>query len=245
MKLIADMHTHTCVSHHAYSTVSEMCAAAYQRGYKAIAITDHAPAMPDSAHLWHFLCMNELPRMVQGVFLIRGAEVNILNEKGNIDLDETALSALDFVIASFHKQTFPEPTFEKCTEALEHILENPRVHLLAHLGTPRFAFHYEHIISQCARYSKAVELNGSSPEGRPGSRERCIEIAKLCNKYSVPVFIDSDAHFCGNLNLSENAVEVAREAGLDEELIINADWDRLCEYLKRHCGVDPRKETAK
>lgn len=54
MQMIADLHTHTLCATHAYNTFTEMAAAAKEIGYCALAVTDHAPAMPDSPHAWHF-----------------------------------------------------------------------------------------------------------------------------------------------------------------------------------------------
>mgnify|MGYP003079434570 FL=1 len=50
MQMIADLHTHTLCATHAFQTLNEMAAAAKDCGYKALAITDHAPAMPDAPH---------------------------------------------------------------------------------------------------------------------------------------------------------------------------------------------------
>ena len=50
--IIADLHTHTLASSHAFNTVTEMARAAREMGYRALAITDHAPAMPDSPHIF-------------------------------------------------------------------------------------------------------------------------------------------------------------------------------------------------
>lgn len=237
MRLIADLHLHTNVSHHAFSSLTEMCAEAHRQGLELVAVTNHGPQLPDGAHQWHFESLHELPRLIESAVVLGGAEVNILDEKGSLDLPQNLLARLDFVIASFHAPTFPHPTPEKCTQALEQVLKNPAVHLLAHLGTPSFAFDYQRIIAKCRQYNKAVELNGSSPGSRPGSIENCRRIAQLCAQYGVPVFINSDAHFSGNLGLSRLAVEIASEAGLPEELVINADPHRLREYLAGCCGL--------
>ena len=46
MKLIADTHTHTIASNHAYSTVLENIEAAKERGLLYLAMTEHGPNMP-------------------------------------------------------------------------------------------------------------------------------------------------------------------------------------------------------
>ena len=73
MKLAADMHTHTVASTHAYSTITENCRAAAELGLRALAITDHYLAMPDSPHEWHL----KISVLYQGAFwgsMLSGAQ---------------------------------------------------------------------------------------------------------------------------------------------------------------------------
>ena len=99
MKILLDTHTHTLASTHAYSTVLEMAKYASEAGMEAIAITDHAPAIPDGAHPWHFQNLKAIPREIYGVKILYGAEVNILDLEGNIDLADEVLEKLDVVNA--------------------------------------------------------------------------------------------------------------------------------------------------
>ena len=46
MQIIADLHMHTNVTAHAYSTLTEMVQAAEGMGLAAIAITNHGPTNP-------------------------------------------------------------------------------------------------------------------------------------------------------------------------------------------------------
>lgn len=61
-------------------------------------ITDHAPAIPDGAHPWHFQNLKAIPREIYGVKILYGAEVNILDLEGNIDLADEVLEKLDVVM---------------------------------------------------------------------------------------------------------------------------------------------------
>lgn len=54
MKLIADTHTHTLASTHAYSTVLENAKFASEIGLSYLGITDHAPGMTRRAALVAF-----------------------------------------------------------------------------------------------------------------------------------------------------------------------------------------------
>ena len=66
-----DLHTHTIVSGHAYSTLNENIAAAKQHGLKIYGISDHAPKMPGSTHLFYFRNLHVVPDTVQGIRVLK------------------------------------------------------------------------------------------------------------------------------------------------------------------------------
>ena len=102
MKYILDMHTHTLASGHAYSTITEMAHAAAQSGLKLLGITEHAPMMPGTCHLYYFQNFKVIPRVMEGVHLMFGSELNIMNPDGQVDLPQEVLEKLDITIASLH-----------------------------------------------------------------------------------------------------------------------------------------------
>ena len=237
MRIIADMHTHTCVTAHAYNTLFEMADAAREKGLLGIALTNHAPSMPDSPHIWHFESLDAVPRKLRGVFVLRGAEANIQPD-GTLDLPDNVLKRLDYVIASFHEPVFPPAERDVVTRALEIILKNPYVNTIGHAGNPHFAFDFERIISQCAQYGKMFEINAASLHVRPGSRENCLTIAKLCKKHHVPVVLSTDAHITFSLGDFTRVEELLQEADFPEELVVNASLERLSAYFRERKGLD-------
>ena len=146
--IIGDFHTHTMVSQHAYSTMQELIDASRCQGLQAIAITDHGPEMMDGAIAHHFICMNALPNMVDGIRLYKGAEVNIKDFFGRIDLPEHILKNLDFTIASFHVEAITPGTVEENTAAWLAVVRNTYVDCLGHAGNPMFPFHHEEVIKE-------------------------------------------------------------------------------------------------
>src|SRR5512143_2863595 len=102
MEIIADMHTHTVASGHAYSTVNELARAARDRGLKALALTDHGPALPGGPHLYHFGAMRFIPPWIDGVRILRGVEANIIGPDGTLDMPDSYLDKLEFVMAGLH-----------------------------------------------------------------------------------------------------------------------------------------------
>ena len=83
-KIIADTHAHTIVSGHAYSTIREMASAAKRRGIQVQALTEHAPKMPGTCGLYYFQNLDVIPREMDGVRMLFGAELNIMDPEGNV-----------------------------------------------------------------------------------------------------------------------------------------------------------------
>ena len=102
MKFVLDTHTHTLASGHSYSTIREMAHTANERGLKLLGITEHAPKMPGSCHEFYFQNLKVVDRQMCGVELLLGAELNIMDSDGTVDLPDTILRKLDITIASLH-----------------------------------------------------------------------------------------------------------------------------------------------
>lgn len=237
MKVVADMHLHTIVSSHAFSTVYELCLEAKRKGLSAIAVTDHAPAITDGAHEWHFLSLRSLPRRINDIFVLRGVELNLLDYEGHVDLDENALERLDFVIVSMHEPCFDSGGVERNTQAWLRVLENPHVDCLGHMGNPRFPCDYGRVIEACARKGKIVEINAQSFQVRPGSYENCEQIARLCVRFGVPMALNSDGHYMSYVGQVERSIELLEKIGCPPELVINSSAQRLKDYFMSHRGL--------
>lgn len=231
IQIVADMHTHTIASTHAYSSLHEMVRGAKSKGLIAIGITDHGPSMADAPHEWHFANLDIIPRKIDDVVVVRGIEFNI-RPGGELDeIRDNSIKSIEFALASFHDVCFPPSTRAAHTEALEVVLKDKRVQAFGHLGNAKFEFDKEHIISQCNAYGKVVEINNNSFEIRKGSKENCTEIAKLCKKYEVPIVVNSDSHIEFTVGQFDNALDMLEEVEFPEELIINSSKERLDCYF--------------
>ncbi|MGF1697867.1 phosphatase [Vibrio lamellibrachiae] len=212
MKLCVDTHTHTYASGHAYSTLIENAKSAKENGLTLFCTTDHADSMPGAPHYWFFSNQHILPRFLEGVGVLRGVEVNILNTEGDLDLPATVYPYLDWVLASFHEPVFKPQDKVAHTEALINVIKGGRVDALGHLGNPNFDFDFDQVIKCAAEYNVAIEINNTSLTGksRVGSVERCYEIARLAKQYGAYITTGSDAHFCqyiGKLELVDKLLE--------------------------------------
>lgn len=231
MKTIADLHMHTNVSQHAYSTLDEMAQAAKRAGLQAFGITNHGPEMMDGAILHHFLCMQGLPKEIRGMRFYAGAEVNIKSYEGRLDIPAHILDSLDFVIASYHREAIKPASQNDHTTGWLHAVRNPSVDCLGHMGNPVYQADFETIVKECAVYGKFIEINSNSFVVRPGSEKNCMMIAKLCRQYQVPVLISSDAHSCYSVGNHKASLAMLESMNFPEALVINSSMQRLTQFI--------------
>ena len=229
---VADLHTHTLASPHAYSTLTENAAAASALGMIAVACTDHGPKVGDGMHPWHFGNLKILPDHIAGVRHLRGTEVNILDFEGSLDLSEGHLGQLEIVIASMHEGTMPFGTPEQITEAWLAVASNPLVDIIGHCGTPVYAFDYEAVIPVFGQYGKVVEINEGTFRVRQKSLENCRRVVQLCKQHGVRVAVNSDAHYHEQVGKTEHAVALLAEEQFPLDLIINTSRERFEAFLK-------------
>ncbi|MFH1429021.1 MAG: phosphatase [Candidatus Margulisiibacteriota bacterium] len=234
IKLAADLHTHTISSGHAYATVLEMAKAAAEMGLDAIGIADHGPAMPNGCHDYYFSNMSTLPRELYGIKLYRGAEANIIDLEGNIDIAEIVLPYLDYVIASMHiNGVTPEGlTVEENTNMWKMAMDNPFVKILGHPGNPYYPINIEEFVAAAKEKSKIIEINDASFIVRPGSEKILKSIVSEAANQQVMMVINSDAHFINRVGAFDHPLRLIEELKIDEELIINTSIEKIEKYLR-------------
>src|SRR5436305_2876345 len=101
-----DLHMHTVASDGRF-TIEEMAAAARERGYEYIAITDHSAThgfgndvQPDQLRRQIEL-VHEADAAIDGIRILAGTEVNVLPD-GTLDYEDDLLAQLDWIVGSLH-----------------------------------------------------------------------------------------------------------------------------------------------
>lgn len=235
MKIIVDTHTHTLASGHAYSTIQEMALAAKERGMEAICFTEHAPMMPGSCSNFYFQNFRIIPRERWGIRTLFGAELNIMNEKGELDLPQAVISKLDLAIASIHMPCYKgEFTKDELTAAVIRTMENPYINIIGHPDDSRTPVDYEMIVKAAKRTGTLLEINNSSL--RPGyfrqnAHENLKELLYYCKKYEVMVATGSDAHIDVDAGEFSHVYKVLEDNDFPEELVANTSWEKLKPFL--------------
>ena len=232
MNYIADLHTHTLASAHAYSTIIENCQAAAKKGIKLIAKTEHAPMMPDSAHIWHIENQHLLPDFIEGVRVLKSVEANICNSDGELDINDHILSKLEWVVASIHFGIgFWTESPKELYDTYKNVCQNIHVDLIGHPTATDIDFDAEAFAKLFKEYDKLVELNEASFFYGRTKRDKLIDLIKACKKYETPVAVDSDAHFCYAIGDVSNVEKLLEELDFPSELVINSDYEKLKERI--------------
>ena len=235
MRDLLDSHTHTLMSGHAYSSIGEMLTAAKEKDLELIAFTEHAPGMPDTTSAAYFSNLKIMPRRRDGLWTLYGVELNILDRKGTVDLDENILKLMDVGIASIHPNTYQiESDQDDNTAACIRAMMNPFVNIIGHPDDSRFPVNYGELVRAAKAYHVLLEVNNSSFQEtsyRVNTRENCRHMLSYCKKYDQPIIINSDAHVDLLVGDHADAWELIREVDFPERLVVNTDLDLYFDYV--------------
>ncbi len=232
-----DLHAHTTLSD-GRNSLEEMAAAARERGYAYLAITDHSASHGFGDHvtderLWERIEeIREWNRGKRGFRLLAGSEINI-GLDGSLDYPDDLVAALDWVVASVH--TSFAISEEEMTARVLAAIENPDVDCIGHL-TGRligrrepYAIDIEAVVEAAARTGTMLEINGN-----PNRRDLSDLHARLAAEAGVRIVLDTDAHSVDTLDNMAYAVATARRAWLTRADVANArGWGEFKKLLKR------------
>ena len=253
IKIKTDTHTHTLASGHAYSTIEENLRAGKEQGLELVGITDHFSSFfvpsTDFACFGFFINKKALPEVWHGVRLLFGAEVDIIDLKGNLfghDLyipypnkngvkltyEEGILNRLDYLIASVHYKDFAaNSTVVENTELYIKALEHENVKILGHIGRSGLEFDIDEVVKAAKSLNKMIEINEASFGHGETVRERCLKVALACAKYDTKIAVNSDAHSSFEIGKYPNTEHFLDEIDFPVELIGNRDAETFLSMI--------------
>lgn len=235
IKTRLDVHTHTVASGHAYSTIQEMAHQAADLGLDILGITEHGPNIPGTCTPIYFRNLHCVPRNMYGIKLMLGAELNILNTKGDIDLDEQHWRMLDLRIAGIHSLCWNGGTREENTHAVTEAMRNPYVQIISHPGDGTAELDFDKLMQVSRQTHCLLEINNHSLapiRHKEVARPNNLELLKLAKHYEVPIILGSDAHFSTMIACYDNILPLLRETDFPDELIINYSTEQFLSYIK-------------
>ncbi len=219
-----DLHSHTTLSD-GRNTLGEMAAAARDRGYSYLAVTDHSASHGFGNHvtaeqLWERIeQVREWNDENPGFRLLSGSEVNI-GLDGTLDYPDDLIDALDWVVASVH--TSFSVSEKAMNDRILPAIENPGVDCIGHL-TGRligrrepYGVDIEAVVEAAARTGTMLEINGN-----PNRRDLSEHHARLAAEAGAWIVVNTDAHGVETLDNIAYGIATARRAWLTAEQVAN------------------------
>ena len=148
--------------------------------------------------------------------VLKGVEANIRAD-GAIDVDDTLLAELDWVVASLHHAFDKSPT-ERILAAIDH----PHVDCIGHLTGRKLNrragadVDIEQVVARAVETRTALEINS-----QPDRLDMRDVHARLAGEAGVLVPVTTDAHSTAALGYRELGVAQARRAWLTKEQVLN------------------------
>lgn len=246
---MADMHTHTIFSLHAYSTVTENIQSAQKKGLKFLAITDHF--YQDGSEINQkneVLRLKYLERAVnchfEGIFVFSGAEFNI----GQEFLYWNRLKNLTWRPIGLHSWIIDRKslTLSKLFDFFEQSTKrhNAFVHIEREIDKIDDGRHganlddeVKNFLASMVKLAKEkdifLEVNEASlNRNDEGDRTRLKYWLGLARENGNKIYLGSDAHFAECIGDFEDSINVLNEIDYPKNLILNCNSDQL-EGLKK------------
>ena len=222
--LRGDLHSHS-TSSDGRNTVQEMAAAARERGYAYIGISDHSQSLKiagglSEAELWSQVrSIDALNDRLTGVRVLKSAEVDILAD-GSLDYPDALLEELDYTVCSIHSRFQMGKTEQ--TERVLRAMDNRYFSILGHatgrllLKRDGYELDMDRVIGHARQVGCFFEINCS-----PDRLDLSAEHARMAQGAGVKIAINTDAHSTRELDLVVHGIDQARRAGLSAGDVLN------------------------
>jgi DNA polymerase (family 10) len=223
--VLGDFHVHTTVSGDGRSSLEDVVATARARGYRAIAITDHAEGTLSGVGREPLLEQRARMRAMQkelgdALRLLHGVELNI-GPNGELDYDLEFRRGFDFCLASVHDRFELDRAAQ--TKRVVTAMQDPTVRMIGHLsarmigGRPPIELDLDAIFAAAEETGTALEVNGGLPR-----LDMSVEALRRARGRDLTFVLTSDAHHANELSRVRFAALNAERAWLDPDRIANA-----------------------
>lgn len=223
--LFGDFHVHTTVSGDGRSPLEEVVAAASERGYRVLAITDHAEGTLSGVGREALLEQRARIRALQSELgdslrLLHGVELNI-GPDGELDYDPEFRGSFDFCLASVHDHF--ELDRDRQTRRIVTAMQDPSVRMIGHLtarmigSRPPIDLDLDAIYAAAEATGTALEVNGALPR-----LDLSVDALRRARERRVTFVLTSDAHHARELDRARFAANNAERAWIDPERVANA-----------------------
>ena len=227
------------------ATISEMAAAAQERGYGYWGVCDHSVGLgmvggldgerliAQAAEIAELNAQYERDGL--DFRLLRGTEVEILAD-GSLGLPDEVLAQLDVVVASIHSglRQDRETITARCLKAIR----NPHVDVLGH-ATGRMIelrnpsdLDMEQVLQACVETGTVVEINA-----HPSRLDISDIYARRALELGCKLAINCDAHVRDGMEMMPYGIGTARRGWVEAKDVVNTyPLDQMLKMLKDHAN---------
>lgn len=231
--LEVDFHSHTFFSKCGIHTHLEMLTRAKELGLKALAVTDHGPALDSRFTLPFF---DRLKNPIEGIRFIKGIECNLVDEHGTIDIIDIPIrfrKYLELILLGFHPNVKKNQSAVKYTDMLITAIEkNPCIDIIAHPNEINYPLEYERLAIAAKNYGIALELNNSKTLHHRTTPESTRKLIQVCKKVGCRMTIGSDAHAIEELGLDDSVRPYLEEVKFPKKLLINSSVEKAFAFIE-------------
>jgi DNA polymerase (family 10) len=219
------LHCHTDYSD-GTATIEAMAAAAKERGWDYIGISDHsesafyAGGLKRDKLLQQHEQIDRLNAEMKGFRILKGIEADILAD-GRLDYDAQILDSFDYVVGSIHSRFSMDG--DAMTKRVLAALDDPHLTILAHptgrllLTREPYPINIEAMLEKAAQVGVAVELNAD-----PHRFDLDWRYCRRAKDLGATIEIGPDAHSTAALDNVHFGIGMARKAWLEAGEILNA-----------------------
>ena len=232
-----ELHAHSTASDGSHS-IAQMAAAAKERRYQYIGITDHSQSLKIARgvsveDLWNQIrYIDKLNERLDGIRILKSAEVDILAD-GSLDYPDDLLRELDYTVCSIHSRFAIGKAGQ--TERIMRAMDNRYFNILGHatgrllLKRPGYEVDMDRIILHAKQNGCFFEINSS-----PDRLDLSADNARAAALAGVKIAVSTDAHSTREFGLVQYGIDQARRAGLEKSSVLNClAWETLSGLFKR------------
>lgn len=229
-----DVHTHTLASGHSYSSMTEMVHEAKAKGLKLLGMVEHDVGIPGTCDPIYFKNYHVVPRKFDGLDIILGIEINIIDHSGKLSIDEDLYKYVDYCVAGIHFHCYTPGTIEQNTHAVIEAIKNPHISVIVHPDDGYCPLDYKQVVLAAKKYHTLLEVNNNAlrSSSRLNSRENVITMLELCKLHQVKIILGSDAHIHFDIMNFDQIEDILEEIDFPKELIVNYSVEEFLEYIK-------------
>ena len=222
--IMGDLHLHTDLSGDGVSTLTQVVESARERGYRYLAVTDHAEGIgPNGVSRERFVDQRRRLARAQerrpDIRLLHGVELNIAAD-GSLDYDAAFRGAFDWCVASVHAGF--DLDRQRQTDRIIAAMRDPAVNAIGHLTArkmgqrPAIELDFDRLFAAAVATGTAIEINSGLPrlDPEPALLRRAAEAG-------VTFVVNTDAHHVREFDRMRWGVQLAWGGRVPAEAIAN------------------------